>query len=268
MSVIGALKRSLTIILDNPIILGMTFILALLGIPGIAMQGTTPESKLFMLPGILLYALLMLLITPFFMAGVLGMAGEARKTGATNFSTFTREGKKSYVRLLIGYILFLIIIAVIAMGLTVGWVFIGLIWKNPIALLIAAGIAMILMLAIILLFLQFFDVGIVLSDYGVIETFKKSFGFVKSKFVSVFGYSILRAFISIVFAIPTLVITMYPLIQNLQQITQPAVYTPPVLSPELIAAAAVSNLIFATLSGAILYTFHAVFYAEYALGAT
>jgi len=264
MSVIGALKRSLTIIWDNPVILGVTFILALFGIPGVAMQGATPESELFMLPGILLYALLMILITPFFMAGILGMAGEARKTGATSFSTFTRESKRNYVRLLLGYILFMIIIMAIAMVSIFGGIFIGLMW-NPIALLIAVGLAMILTLASSL-FLQFFDVGIVLGDYGVIETFKKSFGFAKSKFVSVFGYSILRAFISIVFAIPTLVITMYPLIQNLQQITQPAVYTPPVLSPELIAAAAVSNLIFATLSGAILYTFHAVFYTEYALG--
>jgi len=263
MSVIGALKRSLAIIRDNPIILGMTFIFALLGTPYILMQGITPGFKLAMLQGIL--GLLIILITPFLMAGILGMAGEAEKTGATSLSTFTTEGKKSYVRMLLGYILFIIIIAVIAMGLTLGGVFVWLIGKNPIAVLIAIGIAAILMLAI-MLFLQFFDVGIVLSGYGVIETFKKSFGFVRSKFVSVLGYTILRLFISQVFAIPTFMITGYPVIQNLQQIMQQsAVYTPPVLSPELIAVATVSNLIFATLSGAILYTFHAVFYAEYAL---
>jgi len=60
------------------------------------------------------------------------------------------------------------------MVLTVGGISVWLIGKNPIAVLIAVGIAVILMLAIIL-FLQFFDVGIVLSGYGVIETFSALF---------------------------------------------------------------------------------------------
>jgi len=109
MTVIGALKRSLGIIRDNPVILGMTFILALLGIPFIPTQEVTLESMRSLLPGMLLYALFTILIMPFFMAGILGMAGEARKTGATSFSTFTREGKRNYVRLLLGYVLFLLI---------------------------------------------------------------------------------------------------------------------------------------------------------------
>jgi len=253
MSVIGALKRSLTIIRDNPVILGMTFILALLETPFILMQEVTLESMRSLLPGMILYVLLGVLIMPFFMAGILGMAGEARKTGATSFSTFTREGKRNYVRLLLGYVLFLIIIAVTA-GVVFGGIFIVsfillpiLLPFSPIAALVAMiviGIAMALIPVVVLIFILFFDVGIVLSGYGVVESFKKSFGFVRSRFVSAVGYNVLRMFISFGLTLPSFMMPL-PVTQNV-----------------LLAA----TLIFATLSGAILYTFHAVFYTEYALG--
>ncbi|MDI6889262.1 MAG: hypothetical protein QMC78_06230 [Methanocellales archaeon] len=259
MSVIGVLKRSLVIIRENPIILGITFILALLGTPGATLQGITPESILSLLPRILLYALLMILIMPFFMAGILGMIREARKTGATSLPTFTREGKESYVRLLLGYVLFLIIIAVTA-GISFGGIFIAPIILqplHPIATLVAMivmVIAMTLIPVIVLIFILFFDVGIVLSGYGVIESFKKSFGFVRSKFVSVVGYNVLQIFIFFVLTIPSFMMTL-PAAQNML-----------VTANSELAATIVSNLLFTTLSGAILYTFHAVFYAEYALG--
>ncbi|UZE91721.1 MAG: hypothetical protein IB616_02950 [Methanosarcinales archaeon] len=253
MSVIGALKRSLGIIRDNPVILGVTFILALLGTPFIPTQEVTLESMRSLLPGILLYALFTILTMPFFMAGILGMAGEARKTGATSFSTFIREGKRNYVRLLLGYVLFLIIVAVIV-GVVFGGIFIVsiillpiLLPFSPIAALAAMtvlGIAMALIPVVVLIFILFFDVGIVLSGYGVVESFKKSFAFVKSRFVSAVGYNVLRMFIFFVLTTPMFMM-IFPAAQNV-----------------LLAA----NLLFATLSNAILYTFHAVFYAEYALG--
>jgi len=249
MSVIGALKRSLTIIWDNPVILGVTFILALFGIPGVAMQGATLESMRSLLPRMFLYMLAGVLVAPFFMAGIMGMAREARKTGATSFSTFIRAGKKSYVRLLFGYILFLII-AIVAAGIFFGGIFIAPIILRPfppfvtLAALIVMVIAMPLIPVVVLIFIQFYDVGIVLSGYGVVESFKKSVGFVRSRFVSAVGYSALRMFILFVLTTPSFMMTL-PVTQNV-----------------LLAA----NLTFATLSGAILYTFHAVFYAEYALG--
>lgn len=257
--VIDSFKSSLVIVRDNPVILGVAFVSALLGLPSLL-----DSSKAFSLTSTILF-IISLLITPFFAGGLLGMVVEATEK-PTNLSTFIESGKRNYVSLIKAVALFfaillgLIIGTGIIVGLPAGIVLILLPKGAPlfklIFLLFIATIAIVVFLLAIML-IQFYDIGIVVHHYGVWEAFRKSFAFARPRLSSVFHYSLLKGFIGLLFVIPIIATLVYSALQTeagWRGLAEGPIFTS--MSMPSIAL----FLLLETILSAILTTFHGVFY--------
>lgn len=160
----------------------------------------------FLLSGLLFF------VAPFFFGGLLSMASEAIG-GVTRFETFVAGGKENYLQLLGAMVLFAIVFgafaAVVTIGLTVTAIFaVGINSAGAagpmggsagavgtVALLGLVGLFVVLLPVF---FLQFYAAAIVVSDLGVVDSFKRSVGIVRQNLVSTLGYSVIVGFVGLV----------------------------------------------------------------------
>ncbi|MEE8167297.1 MAG: hypothetical protein V3T58_00290 [Candidatus Hydrothermarchaeales archaeon] len=263
--VLDSLKRSLSIVKENPPILAVSFVYALISTPIAILPRLFPKMVLS-LPIFLLLAviLFMIFIAPFFTGGLYGMAIEAIER-PINLSTFIKEGKRNYVSLFIAFFLFFVLIFGLQIGLMMGSFFAAGILKDiiPLSRAVLAFITVlftIVILPILMFFLQFFDIGIVANHYGAIETFRKSFGFARARLLTVFWYTILRFLIMIPLIIPNVLVSIYTP-RGMQEAGQIGVFGA-ALPTGLLLLWAVANLVLGALIGAIQVVFPSVFYTQ------
>lgn len=158
-----------------------------------------------------LIQILTFFVTPFVVAGIIGMAAEA-VDGETSFGTLTRVGRGRYVSLLLGNlvefgIVFLFgvvfLIAIVAAALTVG---VGLeaggLGVGALAAALLVFGLLLLAFVAVMFFIQFFPVAIVVDEAGAVEGFKESASLVRSNLFSTLGYSIISFLVTVVTSLP------------------------------------------------------------------
>ncbi|UPV73849.1 hypothetical protein M0R89_15045 [Halorussus limi] len=145
-----------------------------------------------------------LFVTPFFMGGLLSMADEGL-SGTTRLGTFVRGGKANYVRLLGAMVLFGVLLTVVGfvvlvVGAVVGAVVFGISAGAAGQSLAGSGVSVVFLVLLVLLgalaFLlpvfvfQFYAAAVVVSDLGIVDSFKRSAAVVRRNLVSTLGYTV------------------------------------------------------------------------------
>ncbi|ARS89612.1 hypothetical protein [Natrarchaeobaculum aegyptiacum] len=210
MAVLPAFKDGLTILRTNPVILlaGLLFALA----SQLATAGELVGSLVVVGVGFVVA----LLLGPFFLGGLIGMALEALEGSTTSLGQLVESGRASYVSLLGASLLFgalLFTVTVVGMFVAMfGAVFgfaVGGAESGTVAML-AVGLGILLVLAVmavafvLFMFLQFFNTAIVVDGNRAFESFSRSISLVRSNLRSVVGYSLLWIGISLVAFAPVM----------------------------------------------------------------
>ena len=195
---LGALKR-------NPIIVALVFAYSLLGAGAGSVQIVDP---LLVYPAILV----LYLFIPFFLGGVIGMVHDGL-AGRTSISRFLEAGKSNYLSLfggglVLGVITFVLyfVVGIIGFILAIFILGAGSMAGVTSASVVVLAIGALIGLLVVLLpwfILQFFPAAVVVDDQGLIDSFKRSGGIVKSNFLSVLGFDALAFLIGLLAQIPT-----------------------------------------------------------------
>ncbi|WP_255193363.1 hypothetical protein [Natronobeatus ordinarius] len=186
MSVIGSLSTAVSVLRNNPVILliGVFFIL-----PGeISVLLDIYVSPLAQW----LFILISLFVTPFLLGGLITMINEGLE-GSTRLGSFVRGGKENYVSLLGATFLFVVLLMGVSFIGSLLMVFVGVIAAVAgagLAGIVVGAVLLLAVLALLFLFIQFYDAAIVVSDARAIESFSHSIGLVRDNFLSVVGFSI------------------------------------------------------------------------------
>ena len=228
MAVLSSLRTALGSLVSSPVLFVASFLIGLV---------TLPQNALSLLGVPLAPNLLQLVtffVTPFLLAGLIGMAVEAQADG-TVVGTLSREGKAHYVPLLLGTLLrtaiqfafgiVLVLFGVVAVVVGVGGV--GALSEgglDPGALLGSLGLLVVVFLLVVvvpylvvLFLIQFFPVAIVAEDRDVIAAFKRSYGVVRSNLLPAIGYSLLSWLVSLIAAAPVTAFTLSRTLSRFQQ---------------------------------------------------
>jgi len=202
---LGALesfKKTLRIIIKNPIILGIALIWSLIG-----QTSNLFDNIVFQM----FFAFAYFLVTPFFVGGFYSVLIRLQGLdGESVYSVFIEGGKKKYISLLVGSIILVGLIVVFTISIyTIS--FISILIPGAIAFLLGRlihellGVVFFVIFILIIsplffglifalnVFLQFYDIGIVALDYRVIDSFKESVNFVRARFNSVIGYTLIKS---------------------------------------------------------------------------
>lgn len=195
MAALKSVRPAISGLLRNPILVILVGFFGLVQLPQLALQPTQPLVA--GLVGLLMTGV-MVLVLPFFMGGLLGMADEAIG-GRTGLATLFAEGKANYVTLLVAYL------SIMAVNIVIGFMvmfvviiggvglYVGDGQPNIVLLGVVAMVGLVFVLAYLLVFffIQFYAHAIVLSDTGLLAGFKKSIGLVRRNLVSALGYTVI-----------------------------------------------------------------------------
>ena len=150
--------------------------------------------------------LLTFFVTPFVVAGVVGMAREALD-GEASLGTLSAVGKRRYVDLLLATLVefgiqlafgvVFVVLALVAVVATGGGS------AGPVALVGAGlGVAIALAYLLVLFLVQFYPVIVVVDDAGPVDAVSGSVSFVRSNVVSTLGYSLITVVLGGLAALP------------------------------------------------------------------
>lgn len=267
---LGALRRS-------PVLFLAGFLAAAVLVP----QQATQLLGVPLLPTAL--QILTFFVTPFLLAGLLGMADEAR-AGVTSLSTLSAVGRDRYVSVLLGSLVDLAIaiafgvvaaIAVLVVGVAVLGT--GVVAGGPdrsgVSLAgLFAGVVVLALIALAYLavtfLIQFFAVAIVVEERGPIEGFTRSYRVVRENLLSTLGYSVVNVVVALVTSAP---VTGFVLVRTLASVPQvpeggaPAGGVPAVLfSPVEVAAIVTLSLLVSTLLVTFQRTYAVAFFRRHA----
>ncbi|RMF89681.1 MAG: hypothetical protein D6733_05800 [Methanobacteriota archaeon] len=253
--VIESFKESLRIIRENKVILGVALIYVIISYTSF-IRGPLNIPDFFTL-----------FIVPFFVGGIFGMSLEALK-GKTKLATFAEVGEKNYIRLLIASALFTIIVgfADILEYLRIqafsrfdlyGKVSFSIIHRFHLILLIVSAVGLIFMF-----FLQFFHIGIVAKNYGVLESFKESYRFTRKQIKEVFHFFLLRLLVEGIDAITRPLIYFYNTGRLWERFPEPVYYSLGYNGDITGVALIITVMALSTISLALTLTFTAVFYVR------
>jgi len=199
MSAVQSLRTATGALSRNPVLFLGGLAYALVVLPQRALQ----LAGIPLAPALL--QLVTFFVTPFVLAGVVGMAREALD-GDTAFDAFTATGKGRYVDLLLATLvefgiqlafgvafLVLAMIALVAGGGGAG----------PAALVGAAlGVLLALAYLVVLFLVQFYPVIVVVDDAGPVDAITDSVDFVRANVVSTLGYSVITVVLGGLAALP------------------------------------------------------------------
>jgi hypothetical protein len=210
-STIDALSDAADVLQRNPIIFAAGAVDALLLLPQMVLSLLGIPTLPF------LVRLATVFITPFVLAGTIGMTYEGL-SGSTNLGTFLDTGKGRYVSMLGGVLIqWAITIAfwlvmLIASGIAA--VVVGLLGSkaqaapdalaglgalSPLEFALLAVWGLILLAYVTIAFLiQFFPPAIVIEDRGAIQSIKRSYAVVRTNLVPALGYSVIAFMITTV----------------------------------------------------------------------
>jgi hypothetical protein len=216
MAAIQALRESLSALGRNPVLFLVGLLYGVVLLP----QQATQFAGVPAVPTLL--QILTFFVTPFVVAGLLGMADEALD-GETSFSTLTRVGKARYVPLLVGNLIefaltlaFGILAAIVGAVLAV--VVLGSGGNAGVGVVAALVVgAVVLLFFLVYFFIQFFPVAIVVGEADAVDGFTESYRLVRNNVVSTLGYSVISFVVGIVTTLPVSGFVFWRSFQNFQQ---------------------------------------------------
>nr|WP_049987871.1 hypothetical protein [Halobellus rufus] len=157
-----------------------------------------------------------LLLFPFVLGGFIGTARAAIDGSNTSVTVFVTEARTHYLTLLLGTVLFVVLVfgTAIGLGLVVFVLGIGSMALAVIHEMLAfiAGVGSILAwlvaILVVIMFVQFYDAAIVIEDFGVTDSFRRSISLVRSNLKSVTAFSLVWVILLNAFFIPEYVLQM------------------------------------------------------------
>lgn len=220
MVALKSLREALRTLSDVPVLLVGGLIYALV----VAPQNAFSLAGVAVVPTAL--GAVTFFITPFVIAGLIGMAGEALVDGTTDLSTLVEVGWDRYRSLLIGTILefsltlMTVVIAVVSALLVViipGASLLGVTGSRRvltaeagiggIVLFGAAALLVALILATLFFFIQFYAVAIVHNRTNTLDGFRQSFWLVRDNLRPALGFSLVNLLVSLLTSLPIVVIS-------------------------------------------------------------
>jgi hypothetical protein len=196
MGAISAAKHAGSTLARNPILFLVATAFAIVQLPQILLQwsGLPLVASLFNIATVV--------VVPFLIGGIYGMAEEGLD-GTTSFTTFLRAGRENFVSLLVAAIFFALAAFVVAFVAVLVLVFVTVLTVgvsgvqggvSPAALIIPGlvGLAFFVLYLATVVLLQFYEAAIVVDDADVLDSFKRSYRFVRGNLLSTIGFTVVR----------------------------------------------------------------------------
>ncbi len=260
MAVISALRTAGRTVVRNPVILLVTALYSIVQLPQLLAQVISPLLASVIS---LVISLLMIFITPFFQAGLIGMANEGID-GRTRVGTLVSEGKEHYVPVLGVYLLILAVS--FAVGIAVVFVAIAgfgavLASGSDLGLGVLAIFALLGLLAfgallLTFFFFQFYVQAIVIENIGAVAGLKHSYRCVRAHILSTVGYVLLAVLVGSFFGLLGALSSIF---------TSPSAEAPAVLpeaSPAIVLGAVILFIVLSGVLGGFMATYSVAFYRE------
>lgn len=276
MAAIKSLRTALQILVRTPVLFLAGLFLALVLLP----QTVLSLAGVPIVP--MLLQILTFFITPFILAGLIGMAAEGLD-GDTSLSTWKRVGRDRYLPLLLGSLVefgiailfgiaFLVAIVGIVFAIGVGSIASGGFDPSSLGtgtLLIGIAVVGLLLLAylVVAFFIQFYQVAIVADEADVVDGFRDSIGLVRNNLLSTLGYSIITVVVSLLVSAPVVAFAAFAALGSPQPPTggtpMPGAFAPTGFS--LVTVAALSAITFAlsTVLTTFKLTYATAFYRQH-----
>lgn len=256
MAVIAAFRDGWTALRDNPSLLAAGFVYA------VASRLVTVSELTESIAIDVAAPLGWFLLFPFVLAGLIGMAVAALRETAS-FDQFLRAGRTYYLRMLGATLLLAVLVLGFVMvvsfaGFVAGAGAVGLAsLSGEAAFWVGVGFvgAAVVLTALLLLFLQFYDAAIVVDDQGAVGALRRSAGLVRRNLANVIVFSICWSVIMNAAVFPELLtgasVNDVTLLERLGVGVDPAV-------AQLIAVPL--TVAIGTVAFAYLYTVHTAYY--------
>ena len=151
-----------------------------------------------------------LIVFPFVLGGFIETARAAIEGTDTSVTQFLTAARTHYLRLLLGTVVFVLLVLGTAIGLGLVGFILG-IGSMALAAIhemaaFAAGVGSLLVwllsVLVVIMFVQFYDVAIVIEDQSVTDSFRRSVALVRSNLKSVAGFSLVWVILLNAFFIP------------------------------------------------------------------
>lgn len=204
MGVFSSLSDGIDALQRNPLIVGLVFAYYLVSPALVGIQMVSPLL-------VVAVSFLLLFFFPFFLGGMIAMVQDGLR-GRSSLGSFVAGGKSNYLPLLggsivLGIVMFVLYIVVAIVGSIAAVFVLGAgsmagVSSASIALLAVGGLFGLLVVMLPWFFLQFFPAAVVVDDLGLVDSFKRSGGLVKSNFLSVVGFDGLAFLINLVAQVP------------------------------------------------------------------
>jgi hypothetical protein len=175
-------------------------------------------------------------VTPFVVAGLIGMADEAL-AGDTSLSTLTAVGRERYLPLLLGNFvnlaiaivfgvlaLVVVLVAVFTVGIgavagqTAGGTAGGAALGGSVLLVLGLAAVLVLLVVVVNFFIQFYPIAIVAGDAGAVDGFRESVSLVRNNLLPALGYSLINLAVILLTAIPTVGFVLFRQLQQVEDL--------------------------------------------------
>ncbi|MCH7660923.1 MAG: hypothetical protein IH933_10205 [Euryarchaeota archaeon] len=249
MGAINSLSTAVTTLRENPVILVGGLFFAIFGELSVFAQFAGPFAGL----GLTVF---WILLWPFVLAGFIGLV-HAGLDGETSVGRFFSTGRSNYLSMLGATVAFFVLFGTIVAGAVI-FAAIAAVGAGGTGLAIVTGAVIVFLPAAVLyVFLQFYDTGVVISDTGAIGAFSHSAGLVRRNFLSVIGYSILFWLLSFAPRLPDMALFFLAVEFPDPEAGQGSAM---VVSEPLFVLSVVLGLTLGTLAIALAWTYHVVYY--------
>ena len=219
MAAIAALRTAFGALRRNPVLFLGGLVYGIVVLPQNALQLAGFQYAPFLLQ------ILTFFVTPFVLAGLIGMADEAIDAD-TSLGTLRAVGADKYVPFLIGRFVelainLIFVVAFFAVGVAavlavgVGSVAGGSVSPGVLAAVGLVVLALVLIALAVSFLIQFFPVFIVVAESDAIDAFVDSYRFVRRNLVATLGYSVVQILIGVAVAAPLIGFTVYRTLQSL-----------------------------------------------------
>ena len=205
MSAIRALRTAVAALSDGPVLVlgGLCYALVVLPQQALQLAGVPLAPSLLQM--------LTFFLTPFVVAGVVGMARRALE-GEASLDALVAAGRDRYVDLLLAtFVEF-----GIKLAFGIGFLVLGLLFLatagsgGSVAIVGSVAVGALALAYVLVLFgIQFFPVVVVLDDAGPVEAITDSVAFVRGNLVSTLGYSVVTVFLGTLAALPIVGVAAY-----------------------------------------------------------
>jgi len=214
MGVVQSLTESLGVLKRNPVVFAVGVLYAVILLPQTALS----LMNIPFVPQLL--QLLTFFLTPFVLAGLLGMVYEGR-VRSTGIGTFVKIGKSKYLSLLAANLIQVAIgitFAIVSFFVLIALTFIlgiGVATASPESGLAAFGITfavavggLLLVFLFVQFFLQFYAPAIVVDNVSFVGGYRRSVGVVKRNIVQALGFGLVNLLLALLLISPGILLAV------------------------------------------------------------